>query len=881
MAPVADRDVVVGELDELWRRRARERGELDARWWYRRQVVGFTLRAWATRRVARRNDRAPHDDREGGMGRIEELIGDVRWAFRSLRKRPTFALVAVTTLALGIGANSAVFTLANAHFLTPLPYDRPDELVLIWETVRNSPEVTTVSPGNYFTWRERARSFSGIAAFNVDGATLSGDEAAEQVPAAVVSPDFFGVLGVTPELGTLFDAQSAREADGRLVVLGHALWVRRYGADPDVIGRSIRVDGRPHTVVGVLPATYRQPEKSLGWQVVELWRPLLLDTQHEDFDSRFLRTVARLAPGVPLERAREEMSTMAVVMAEAHPEQNAGRAIQLWTLDDYLMAESRPVLLLLLMAGAAVLLIVCSNLANLTMARGQDRRREFAVRAALGSGAYRLVRQVLVESVLLAVVGAAVAATALYMGADLLQMVQERFFTSLVAADVDLRVLVGTTVVALLAGTLFGLPLAVSASATDLRGALVEGGERGGRGPGTTQDLLIVGQVALATTLVVVAVLLARSFTEIVGVPPGFEPAGLVTFEVSAPSATYEDRDDVEAYLRDVWRQMEGVPGVRRVAMVSDLPFTTENRWTPLEVEGVPYDRENPPRSELKTVVPEYFDVMGIPVNAGSLPEDAWSPIDGEIPVAVNQRLAELFWPGEDPLGKTFANTTFEPVRRYRVGAVVGNVLDDGFQGSPEPLFYVPWGAQPIRRMAFILQAEGGRAGGDGGALDLSTVRTALARVDPDIPAADLRALDDLMGDTVARPRAASLISGVFAFIALMVAAAGIYGVLSYMVQTRTREIGIRAALGASSQRILRIVMSHSTRLLIAGLGLGVAGAIVAARALATVLFGVRPWDPLSLAVAVVLLGSVGSLAAWLPARRAIRVDPIKALRSD
>lgn len=869
VAPEDERDVVVGELDELFRMRAARRGERSARWWYRRQVAGFAVRAWSARRVTSHM----HEEADG-MGWWESLGGDVRWALRGLRTRPTFTLVAVATLALGIGANSAVLTLVNAHFLTPLPYERPDELVLLWETDRNSADVTTVSPGNYFTWREEARSFTDVAAFNVDQVTLSGDGIAERVPAAYVAPHFFRLLGVSPELGKGFDDASARTADGRLVILGHGLWTRRYGADPSIVGSDIRIDGRPHTVVGVLPASYRQPEKTLGWQGAELWRPLLLDAQREAYDSRYLRTIARLAPGVPPSGARVEMDALAARMAEAYPEANAGRRIQVWTLDDYLMGESRPVLYMLLAAAGAVLLIVCANVANLTLARGQERKREFAVRAALGSGHRRLVRLILVESVVLALAGGLVGAALIYGGRDVLQFVQERFFSTLVPAVLDLRVLAGTTAVAFAAGLVFGLPLALTASATDLRGALAEGGERSGKGTGVAQNLLIVGQVGLATTLLVVSILLTRSFGAMVGVPPGFESEGVLTFTVSAPSAEYASREDLETYFREVWAEMETVPGVRSVGMVSDLPFTTENRWTTLQVEGLEHDPSNPPTSEYKVAMPGYFGVMGIPLLGGALPEDAWAPVEGEIPVAVNQRLAEVFWPGEDPLGKSL-RLDWEPPRQLRVSAVVGSVRDDGFSREPDPLFYVAWGALPQRRMSFVLQVAGPSAG------LISAVRTALGRVDPDIPAADLRMLDEVLAETVVRPRAASLIGGVFAVLAMLVAAAGIYGVLSYMVRRRWREIGIRSALGASGEQIVRLVLGHSTRLTLAGLVLGLAAALVAARALSGLLFGVGAFDPVSLGVATVVLGGVATLAAWIPARRAVRVDPREALRTE
>jgi len=811
------------------------------------------------------------------MGGWHEVVGDLRWALRGLRKRPTFAVVAVVTLALGIGANSAIFTLASAHFLAPLPWASPGELVLVWEAERASGDVTTVSPGNYWAWKEQARSFSGLAAFNVDVATISGgEEAAEEVRASVVTPDFFDVLGVRPELGGTFTTASARDADGNLVVLSHALWVRRFGADPRIVGRTVRIDGRPHTVVGVAPEGFRQPERSLSWQGAQLWRPLLLDDAHDDFDSRYLRTVARLAPGTSVAEARTEMVGLFDRLRLAHPDQNGAWTATVRTVDDYLLGDARPVLLILLGAGAAVLLIVCANVANLTLARGQERRREFAVRAALGSGARRLLRQVLVEGLVLAAIGGVVGTLGVYAARGTLQAVQARYFTGLVDVAVDARVILLTVLVVLLAGVAFALPLARTASRSELRTALGSGDARSGEalGLGRTRSLLIVGQIALATTLLVVATLLSRSFDALVSVPPGFDPGGRVTFDVSPPRTRYPDRDALERYFREVRREVEAVPGVVAVSMTSDLPFTTENRWTTFGLEGRPWDEATAPRTDLHVVLPDYFDVMGIPLREGRFFTTSWEPVQ-DIPIVVNEQLGRMIAPGGDPLGRAVIlhrDTLEVPLR---VVGVVGDVLDDGFAARPEPIFYMPWGASPQRGMSVVVRVRGDAAAAIDG------VRRAVAGVDPDVPAAGLRTLDALLAETVARPRAASLIGATFALLALLVAAAGIYGVLSYAVQSRTREIGIRAALGADAGRLVEMVLGHAARLLAAGLTLGLVGALAVGATLSGTLFGVRAWDPTSLALAVLLLGSVGTLAAWLPARRAVRVDPKVALSAE
>ena len=621
-----------------------------------------------------------------------------------------------------------------------------------------------------------------------------------------------------------------------------------------------------------MPPEFRQPERSLTYQATELWRPMLLDAQRGDHGSRYLRAIARRNPQVSVEQAREEMTLIAQRLEESFPENNAGRTVLVRTLDDYLLGDARPTLIMLWYAGAAVLLIVCANVANLVLARGEERRREFAVRAALGSGRARLFRQIVVETIVLALLGAAVGTTLVLSGQGLLQGVQERFFSGLTDVAVDWRVVGFTTVVAVGAGLLFGLPLARSASKPELRGALVEGGPRvgGGAGAGLMRNLLIVSQVGMATTLLVVATLLSRSFNELVNVPPGFDAEGVVTFTVSAPSATYETTAQVVQYHRELLADVQALPGVQEVGLVSDLMFTTENRYTTFRVEGLPYDATNPPSAEYHQITPEYFSVLHIPLLSGTMP-DGWEST-AEISVLVNEEMAADVWPGRDPVGAAFF-LDWSDTLSMRVAGVVGNTLDDGYDAEPDPVFFVPFGSMPNRRMSYLV-----RASGPAGEV-MSQLRQTVNRIDPDIPAADLQLLDALLAETVVRPEAASFISAAFALLSLLVVAAGIYGVLSYVVRARTRELGIRSALGASGEQLVSMVMGHSTQLIGLGLAAGLVGAFAATATLSGLLFGVRAWDPVSLVLAVVTLGGVGCLAAWIPARRAVRIDPQEAMR--
>lgn len=865
VVPDAERQGVEGELAEGFARRALRQGPNAARWWYRRQVWGFVWRALAVRRLS------DYGRRDGTMGWVQDFGSDVRLAVRGCVKRPGYTAVVVGTLALGIGANAAIFTLVHAHFFEPLPYERPEEVVHVWETGRDTRDITTVAPGNYWTWRDEAESFRDVAAFNVDFATLSGDEVAERVTASRVVPHFFEVLGAAPRLGGGFDTEGGAVMDADQVVLSHSLWTRRFGADPRLLGSAIRIDGRPHRVVGVMAPDFRQPEQSLSWQAPELWRPLDLESQRGNHGSRYLRAIARLDEGVSIEQARAEMDAMARRMAEAYPEANGGRSILVLSLEEHLLSDVRPTMMMLMIAGVAVLLIVCANVANLTLARGEERKGEFALRAALGSGRERLVRQIAVEGVVHATLGAAVGTVTVLAGADVLRALQTRFFTNLMDVSVDYRVVVATAGMALVAGVLFGLPLARSASRLGLRGALVEGSARGGgSGSRATRNALVVTQVGLASTLLVVAGLLTRSFDALVNVPPGFEAQNVVTFDASPPSTDYPDTEAVVGYHRQLLDELAALPGVSSVGTSSDLMFTTENRFTTFLIEGREVDPTRPFRAEYHSVTPGYFTVLGIPVLAGAVPEP-WVEGD-EMPIAVSQHMAHQHWPAGDAIGASLVLDWATP-RPMRVVAIVGDVLDDGYDADLEPVFYAPFSMLPNRGMSYVV-----RTNGDPGEL-FGPIRDVVASIDSDIPTADLRLLEGMMAESVGRPRAASLIGSVVALIALVVAAVGIYGVLSYTVELRTREIGIRSALGAPRSQLLAMVLGHSMRLVVVGLGVGAVGALLAGQALSGMLFGVRSWDPMSLTGATVLLAGVGLLAAWIPARRAVGIDPKEALR--
>jgi len=868
--PGRERNAVEGELREGFQERATRQGPTRARRWYRRQVAGFVLRApWAYRRDG--GDRG-----EGAaMGGWERMGLDLKWAWRGLRRRPGATVLMVATLALGIGANGAIFTLVNAHFLAPLPYDDAGSLISIWESESDGTGSTTVSPGSYYSWRERASSLTGVAAFNVTYLTIggAGDEPAERVTASIVAPHFFDVLGVDPLLGQRFDWETARATDSKLAVLSEGLWRRRFEADPGLVGRDIRIDGEPHRVVGVLPAGYTQPERSLTFQATELWVPHLLEGQAQNYGSQYLRVVARLAPDADLERARSELEGIGNQLREEYPEELEQRRAVLVPLQEDLLGRARGGLRILLLAGFAVLAAVCANVANLTLARGRERTQEFAVRSALGSGRAALVRQILAESLLLSL-GGAIAGLALIAASQrAILAVQMRFLSAIVPASLDLRVVGLTVLAALAAALLFGLPLTRLAATTQLRGAL--GRDGGGRGRrdrvGATRRALIVGQVGIATALVVVAVLLTRSFTRLVTVPSGFEAQNVVLFSVTAPRAGYPESADVENYFRDLLRVLAEIPGQLEAGMASDLPFTRENRWRDIGVVG--WEGEAPGH-EFRAVTPGYFGALGIPVEQGVLPDDFWEP-GSEVAVVVNRSFANRYWPGASAVGRALVLPQPDTTFPGRVVAVVGDVRDDGFASDPEPMYYLPWGFNPNRRMYVAARFQ------DLESVTLAQVRSEVSALDPAIPLADLRSLESVVGETVARPRAASLVGAVLALVALLIAATGIYGVISYTVQSRTREIGIRSALGASGRNLESMILRESARPVVAGLAVGLMGAGLAGILLSGLLFQVPAWDPVSLVGAALLLGATAFLSAWVPSRRVVRIQPREALRGE
>lgn len=798
----------------------------------------------------------------------------LRFALRTLARKPGFAAVAIVTLALGIAANLVIFTVVYSVLLKPLPYPEPERLAMIWEAHLDRPAAaarTTVNPLSYRDWRDGAESFSDIAAFNIWRPTLSGDGPPESVLGSIVTPNFFGVLGVRPMLGPGFVPDNGTPGRDRVAVLSWGLWQRRFGGDPGIVGRTIRVSGEPREVVGVMGPDYRHPEPSYLEQT-EIFAPIAFSAEELNRRWRYLRTLGRLADGATMEEAGAELGAVARRLEQAYPETNKNMGVQLVALHEQIFGAVKPALLLLLVAAGLVMLIGCANVANLVLARGHGRRRELAVRTALGASRRHLARQLVGEHLLLTFAGGALALAASAATIRLARSVQTDYLSAIAVVRVDAPVVVFTALVSLAIGVAVGLLPALQASRADLRSSLSEetaaaAATRRGR---RFRDALVLAEVAFAVVLLIGAGLLTRSFEQIVSQSPGFHPRDLLTFRVSPPRWRFAEVDDVVRFYDELGRRLEALPGASAAAFVTSLPFTTEN-WLAQILPGGESRPDERLRSEFHAVTPGYFQAMGIPLVAGRA-FTADDDRDAPAVAMVNETLARACFAGEDPVGGRLVT---DDGTAYTVVGVVADVLDDGYRGGAEPNFFVPFRQDPSRSMAVVLHTEV-----DPASL-IAAVRHEVQELDGDTPLNRVRTMESLMASTVAPQRLTMLLADVFSLLALVLAGVGIYGVLSYTVSLRTREMGIRSALGAGRRDVLRLVIGQSMAVVASGIVLGVAAALASSRLIASFLFHVAPHDPATLAGVVAVLTAVAAVASYLPARKAARVDPTVAMRAE
>jgi predicted permease len=807
---------------------------------------------------------------------MRTLLQDLRYAARALRASPGFTLVAALTLALGVGANTAIFSVVHAVLLRPLPFAEPDRLVRAFTVNDGIPG--SMSPPDFLDFRAQNHVFQGLAAYDALDFTLTALGEPARLPGVSVTSGFFETLGVRPLLGRTFRAEESRPDRSRVVLLSHALWRQRFGGDPGVLGRTVTLDGRSYTVVGVMPPGFDYPARR------ELWTPIPEDedfTSEENRRGEYLAVIGRLRPGATLDQAAADLAALAGRLAREHPETNTAIGASVASLEEHLVRDVRRPLLVLLGAVAFVLLVACANVANLLLVRASARESELAVRAALGAGRLRLLRQLLTESLLLGTIGGGVGLLLASWGAAALVRLAPPGIPRVEGVGMDGPVVVFALGVALLTALLFGTVPALQSTRPALAATLKEGGRGalGARHGARTRGLLVVAETALAVVLLVGAGLLLKSFVRLLEVDPGFRFERRLAFELQLPDSDYGDDARKDAFYRSLLERLDALPGVLSAGAVTGLPLSGTNFLISFDVEGRPPARPGQSVAmQVRIATPEYFETMGIPLRRGRLFSDADRAAAPQV-VLLSEPAVRRFFPGEDPLGKRIDLGWTRGHSETRVGGevvgIVGGVKQGGLADPFEPEIYVPHAQVPLGWLSVVLRVDGDPRG-----LAAAVVREVRA-LDPNLPVAEVKTLDDVVSQAVARPRFYLSLLALFAAIALALAAVGIFGVLSYTVAQRRREIGIRMALGAEPAAVLRSVMTGALLLAAGGLALGLLGALALTRAIRSLLFGVSAADPSTFLAVAATLAAAAALASWLPARSATRVDPASALRAE
>jgi predicted permease len=878
----------------LWRnlfRKAQVDGELDAE--LRAYVELLTeekIKAGMDAAAARRAvllevggvEQVKEQVREVRVGAmIETIWQDIRYSVRLLAKNPSFTIIAVLTIALGIGANTAIFSVVNAVLLRPLPFKDPDQLVRLSERSQQGPGMSIAYP-NFKDWRSENTVFAGLAATRFDNFNLTGADEAERLQGRNVSWNFFDVLGVQPALGRSFRPEEDSAGGNRVCVISYGLWQRRFGADPQLVGRQVTLNGESYTVVGVLPQGYRYGTPT------DVFTPVGLKEADELFSVRDnhpgLTAIARLRPGVSLAQAEAEMKGIAARLAAAYPKENAGHSVALTAMREYFIGDIRQSLLVLLGAVGFVLLIACANVANLMLARAAARTREIAIRMALGAGRWRLIRQLLTESIMLAIMGGACGLLLALWGVDVLRRASLDIIPTTADVSLDRTVLGFTLVVSLVTGVLFGLAPAFQSSRQEPGEALKEGGRTGTTGVtrNRVRALLVVGEVALSLMLLVGSGLLIRSFMRLREVDTGFDPHNLLTMQLTY-RAEHDDGQKGVNFFDEVLAKIKTLPGVEAVAVANGAPFLAEFD-TSFQIEGrPPATPDQRTYAVIYSTSPDYLRALGIRLVRGRF-FDARDTEHAPLVAVIDEEFARLYFPGADPVGQYLAANPEQGTPHVEIVGVVAHVKQFGLDAQ-EPIpaqLYQPRAQIPahFRARSNASVSLLVRTSSDPAAL-APLVRRAVREIDSTQPVYAVNTMAQILSDSLATQRLAMLLLSIFAAGALVIAAVGIYGVMSYAVVQRTHELGIRLALGAQPRDVLRLVIRQGMLLALAGIAVGLVGALLLTRVLTTLLYGVRATDPATFTAVSLLLLMVALTACFIPAHRATRVDPLIALRYE
>ena len=799
---------------------------------------------------------------------ISALLQDLRYGLRVLRNSPGFTIVAVLTLALGIGSSSTVFSVVDAVMLRPFAYPESDRLVVAWETnLDRDINKFSASIPNYLSWLEQQASFEELAAWERRAENRTDGERPEQVRVGVAMSALFRALKIQPARGRFFSAEEDDPRNRHVAVLGNEYWQRSFNGDPGVVGVSVTLNGEPMTIVGIAPPM--QPDLR-----ADLWRPLAPVSEQNDRGDHHVEVLGRLKPGVTIRQAEAALRTIAGRLQQEYPKTNEGWSVRLEPLFDAMVGEgARRALLVLLGSVGLLLLIGCANVANLLLARGTGRSREMAVRRALGAGRRRIAAQLLTESVMLALVGGACGVLLAVWGLDALRFLNPGNLSGLAEARIDGRVLAFSVFVSVATGVLFGLAPALHSSGDRLPANLREVGlsSRGSLGRQRLRQILVVGEVALALVLLVGAGLLLRSFERLRSVPLGFEPERVLTAKVTLYESRYPTLASYQRFFDQVLERTRNTPGVRTAGIVSTAPFGEYYTSMAVKLES---QREQPgTQTQWRVVGGDYFGAMGIPLLRGRLFDARDDATSASRKVVISRNLAERLWPGEDPLGRYMLVS--DSMRPYEVIGVVGEVRDISLaSGEPLTMYF------HFRQFRWLTMTLALRTTGEPEAMT-AALQSVVSEVDPEQPLFSVQSVGTLLAKAAAQPRMNTGLLAFFAFMALLLASVGVYGVVSYAVEQRTNEIGVRLALGAKAGDVLRLVIGQGLLWAGAGVIVGLLGAFAVTRALESLLFEISPTDPVTFGAVALLLTAVAALACYLPARRAAEVDPMTALRHE